>query len=156
MSTLYGNGQDLDLNLKAGSLLLTSTSQYKVALLSDEFTAQLPSSTATARTGIGIVQSFQSAGSEVVKVRVGGISKAICGASVTAGSWVIPYEGISTTTHYGSIQAVPAIGSSITVGTATASSYSNILGFALENGQTNQAISIVVAPHLYDALLLRQ
>lgn len=154
MSTIYGNGQEVDLNLKCGSSLATTTSQHKVCYLSDEFTASIIASTATARTAIGVVQTAQSAGSAVVGVRVSGISKAYCGASITAGFWVTAYEGVSTTSHYGDIQAVSALGASMSVATASVTAYRNILGFALENGQTNQAISVVLMPHLYDANLL--
>jgi hypothetical protein len=122
--------------------------------MSDEFTAALIASTATARQALGIVQTAQSAGSSVVGVRVSGLSKAICGASITAGQWVCAYEGVSTTTHYGSIQGIPALGASMSVATASVTSYRNILGFAVENGQTSQAISVVLMPQLYDANLL--
>ena len=154
MSTILAVGNEYEYSMKAGATIRTSTAQYKVGYIEDEETFDTIGSTATARTAFGVNQSEMSANSIVCLVRRYGLSKVICGGSVTAGQYVVAYEGVSTTTHYGSIQQVGANGTPITAATASVSAQHTVLGVAIENGQTDQAIYIDLNPQLYDQCLL--
>jgi hypothetical protein len=149
-----GVGNEYDFTMDAGAEAKTTTSQYKVGVVSAAHTFNIVSSTATARTAIGINQSYMTSGSVMCKVRTHGLSKAYCGDSVTAGQWIRAYEGVSTTSRYGTIQGLPAAGASISVATTSVTSYSNVLGWALDNGQTGQAISVYLNPYQIDESLL--
>jgi len=153
---LKGTGSDLDISLKAGSSLKTTTAQFKVCGMensstTDDFTAYMAdagaavSNTNTARRAIGIVQTYPSSGSAEVSVRIHGLSKAVCAGSVSAGDFVAAYEGASTTTFPGHI--VRANAAAETVLTTTVAKV--ILGRALETGQTNSVISVFVNPAPY-------
>ncbi len=132
----YANGQEYDLTFKCGTTVITTTSQYAVCYISASGTVDVVSSTATARKAIGVIQSFQSAGSLNCNVRLHGVSKVFCRDSITAGYAVFAYEGVSTTVGYGCID----------MNAASVTSETHTLGFALEDGQTAQAISIFVNP----------
>jgi len=146
MSARAEVGGEYDINFAVGAGLATDTgSQFNVCYISASNTVAKISTTATARSAFGIVQSYQSSGSAVVSVRRRGLSRAVCGASVAAGDWVTAYEGISTTTHYGHVQAL-ATGASITAATASVSAFRVVLGQALEAGSTNGVITIDLQP----------
>lgn len=145
---LRGNGKDYDASLKAADSLRTSTVQYLAVGLSEQtaidFTAGLTnagtsgSNTITGRSVIGVNQTMMSAGSTELSVRMLGISKAKCAASIPAGAIVSAYDGVSTTTFSGHIQA-------FSFGTvATATNAQRILGIAMENGSTNTVVTIFV------------
>src|SRR3990167_962776 len=114
---LVGNGLEYDKTFLAGASLRTTTSQYLIAGIeststSADFTVYLtgagstPASSITSRSAIGVVQSYQSSGSTEVTVRMFGISKAKCAASIACGSFVVAYEGASTTTFAGHLSAL--------------------------------------------------
>ena len=136
----YGNGQEYDLTFKCGTTVITTTSQYKVCYISSSGTVDLINTTATARTAIGVIQSYQSAGSIACTVRLHGVSKVYCRDSVTAGLAVFGYEGTSVTGD--GVGCIDMKAASITAET-------HVLGFALEDGQTGQAISIYVSPGMF-------
>ena len=88
---------DYDVTLLAGATLKTTTAQYAVAGMTPDgnfvdYTANItngggsPSDTNTSRRAVGIVQTYPSAGSNEVTVRMHGLSKARCAASITAGA----------------------------------------------------------------------
>jgi len=150
---IRGNGSDYDISLNAGSSIQTSTSQYLVVGIEDtstsvDATAYLSnagaalSSTITARMALGINQTYMSSGSNEAAIRVQGISKAKCAAAVKAGAFVTAYEGASTTTFAGHVQAF-AVGTVL-----TATSARVILGRALESGATNTVISVLLSPSI--------
>ena len=147
---IHSNGNEYDLTMKAGPGINTSTSQYKVVGMgwdttSADWTAYMAdyntalADTMTARGALGIQQDYLSASSEYCRVRVMGLSKAICSASISAGDFVVPYEGASMTLHFGDI-ATLALATTITTAV--------ILGRALEDGSSNTVISIIVQPSL--------
>lgn len=160
---ISGNGREYDITFIPGSDLLTTTSQFLVV-------GMAPTSTVANRTvflagsggvgatmcadgAIGINQTMLSSGSLDCNVRMFGISKAVCAESIAAGSFVMAYWGVSTTTMAGKIVQVDnAV--TITAATASISAQTVILGRALENGSTNSVISVFVNPQLYDRSLV--
>lgn len=163
---LRGNGNDFDVSFKIHASVATSTAQYKLvgmesSTTTEDFTVAITDAgaaiadTGTARAAVGIVQTFPSAGSTEVSVRLHGLSKARCAAAVTAGDFVSAYEGISTTAFSGHI--VPFVASayatsvSISI-TTVAVAQAVVIGRALEDGTTNTVISIYVNPQLQELL----
>jgi hypothetical protein len=160
---ISGIGKEYDVPMKAAATLKTTTSQYSVvgmgwATSTVDWTAYLTdngtglSDTMTSRGAIGINQTYMSANSEGCTVRMFGISKVKCAASIAAGDFIRAYEGVSTTTFPGYVQSV-AFGS-ITVGTTSISAGIVVLGRALEDGSTNTVISAMINPQLYDVNLI--
>ena len=159
MGAIMGNGNEYDINMKCSDQMKTSTSQYLLVGIAPtstnaDFTGYLTDNgvalndTMTARHALGINQSYLSATSEVMKVRMFGIAKAKCAAAVVAGDFVKAYEGISTTTFAGHIDAVAA--GSCAAGTMSITSFHVVLGRALEDGVTNTVIQIFLNQQLYD------
>lgn len=158
---ISGNGREYDITFLASSSLKTTTSQYMAVSMipgtstTDDrevqvaFVADAAAQSVSAHWAIGINQSYLSASSDNCTVRMFGISKAICGASVAAGSFVVPYRGASTTSRIGCIQQLV---SGVSVGCATASigSHLVVLGRALEDGSTGTVISIFVNPQVVE------
>ena len=151
-----GNGLNLDLTLKAGTSVSTSTSQYLCVGESETTTAadftvivtndSTAAGTMAARFCIGINQTKMSTNTDVCNVRVAGVAKAKCASSVAAFSWVKCYEGGSTTTFRGHIDQV-VLGETFTA--MTTSAHQCVIGRALENGSTNTVIEILLAPQLF-------
>jgi len=168
MNTIAGNGKEYDINMVAGSSLLTTTSQYKVVAMVPNtttaanytaqmaFTADLAAQSTSAHHAVGICQTnmMSASGSNICSVRVFGLSKAVCGASVQAGSYVVPYRGVSTTSRGGCIQEAGHSGVSCTSATQSTTAHITILGRALQSGSTGYSILIMVNPQLYDKNLL--
>lgn len=161
---IKGLGNEYDITLKAGASCKTSTSQYLCVgawptTTSGDFYGYITNdSTAAGTTNsyafIGVNQSnMMSSGSESMSVRMFGVSKVKCSASVPAYSFVVPYAGASTTTRRGQIAAI-ASGVSITVATASTSSHTCVIGRALEDGSTGTVISVFINPQLYDRNLI--
>jgi len=156
-----GNGREYDITLNAGGALRTTTSQYMVvgmvgATTTTDRLAELcdgsntyGSATATSYSAIGVNQSYMSANSEICSVRMFGVSKVKCAASVAAGDWLVAYAGISTTTFPGYVVTL-ANGASIGCATASISSQYVILGRALEKGSTNTVISAFINPYMVE------
>jgi hypothetical protein len=152
-----GNGQSVDVAFQLGAQLKTSTSQYKTVAIagqttSADFTVELTGQTntvatptAASRSAIGVMQEYNSAGSTQANVRLFGVSKVVCADSVTAGDFLVSYEGISTTTMAGRVVAI-APGLSTLAGTTSITSFRVVLGRALESGQTNTVISAFINP----------
>ena len=160
---ISGVGNGIDVSFIPGSDMLTTTTQFLVV-------GMAPTSTVANRTvflagsggvgatmcadgAIGINQSYLSSGSQICTVRLLGISKAVCAESIAAGSFVMAYWGVSTTTMAGRIVQVDN-GVTITAYGASVSAQTVILGRALENGSTNSVISVFVNPQLYDRSLV--
>lgn len=161
---IMGNGTEYDQTFDVGASVKTSTSQYLcvgawATTTSTDWTVFITNDSTSAGTTnshafVGINQTGgMSASSTKCKVRLHGISKAVCSASVPAYSFVVPYNGASTTTRRGQIQAI-ASGASITVATASISSQTVIVGRALEDGSTGTVISVLVNPQVYDRNLI--
>jgi len=163
---IQGTGFSLDVTFKAEASLRTSTTQYMAVGMvpgtttTEDYTVALCGFTAaaltavapatvTAKFAIGINQSYLSSGALECSVRLFGLSKAICAHSIGAGSWVIAYNGISTTVMAGKIQQL-LDGATATAYGMTATSQVTILGRALESGSTNSVITIFLNPHLND------
>ncbi len=156
---IKGIGLEYDLTLKPQGRLLTNTSQYLVVGMSPtstnaDFSAYLTNAgsatadTITARNAIGINQTEQlSASSQDCAVRLLGVSKAKCAASIPAGAVVQAYEGASTTTFAGHI-----VTATEHTATGTAAVNGVILGRALEKGSTNTVISVFLNPHRHDVV----
>jgi len=162
---IHANGREYDISLIPGDQILTTTSQYLlVGMVAGTTTADravelcgqtntVGTPTATSRHAIGINQSHLSSGSSVCDVRLFGVSKAICSASITAGEFLVAYEGASTTTRAGQIAPI-ADGASISAATASIAAHSVVIGRALEDGSTNTVISVFLNPQLYDQNLI--
>lgn len=149
---ISGIGREYDVSFLAASTVKTSTAQFKVVGMpmhtaSTCWTVYLCdngadlSDTICARSAIGIVQDLPSANSEVVTVRMFGLSKALCAESIAAGDPVKAYEGISTTTFAGAIAKMT---------TSTHAAQQIVLGRAMESGSTNTVITIMVNPVLIE------
>jgi hypothetical protein len=163
---LSGTGKECDISYLAGSSLKTTTSQYRVCGVEDtstsaDFTAYLtgagstPASTITSRSAIGINQTHLSATANECAVRVLGISKAVCAASIAAGAFIVAYEGASTTTRAGQIVAVTesVFPTSVVLSmTSLAVARQVVLGRAMEDGSTNTVISVLLNPQLYSQI----
>ena len=162
---IHANGREYDISLVPSDQLTTVTSQYLVVgMVAGTTTADravelcgqtntVGTPTATSRHAIGINQSYLSSGSTICDVRLFGVSKAKCSASITAGEFVVAYEGVSTTTRAGQIAPI-ADGASISAATASIAAHSVVLGRALEDGSTNTVISVFLNPQLYDQNLI--
>jgi len=157
-----GIGREYDVPFKIGANLKTTTSQYMaVAMVPGTSTAvdwtvegasnsaTVGVATSTARHAIGICQDALSAGSTRCTVRMFGLSKVICGDSITAGEWICADWGVSATIVEGGVVAVD---DAVTCSAATQSitSHVTILGRALEKGSTNTVITAFINPQLYD------
>jgi len=121
-----GSGDTLRKSYIAGATARTTTSQYGVAYLSAADTASIINTNTS--HPIGIIDSYQSSGSGAVSVIVHGPAKAYAGASIAAGSLVMP-------------QTATAL-----VITATATLTAYILGRAESAASTIGAITIYVNP----------
>jgi hypothetical protein len=161
---IWGEGNCIDITLKCGNYTKTTTSQYKVVGMGGttsnaDFTAflannaQVLNNTNTAYMAIGINQTYLSASSESMQVRVAGVSKAYCESTICAGDFVGAYYGISTTTYAGAIFSITrAIETNVTTSVYGLSIPVQFvcLGRALQYGETATYISILVQPSLYD------
>lgn len=128
-----GNGQETRISLKVGSTAATTTSQYKTCYISAALTGSVVNT--TTNYPIGIIDSYQSASSAVMQVIVHGPAKVYCAASVTAGDTVYS-DGA------GAVQTR-------TSAATTTTQDSDQLGWAMESGSTNSAITIFVNPVKY-------
>ena len=164
--SIYGYGNNLDITCKLDSSLKTTTSQYAVVGMvpgsstSENFTVciagqtgTMADATAAAYHAIGVLQTYQSSGSENGTVRLFGVSKATCAESIAAGRFVMAYWGASTSTRAGQIVSVDN-GVSCSAATPSIPAHAVILGRALSNGSTNSVITIIVNPQLYDMALV--
>ncbi len=159
-----------DITMKPSTYMATTASQYRVvgvvgATTSAEFTgylanyAQTLNRTATARHAIGINQSYLSSSSETMQVRVMGKSKVICESTISVGDWVVPYEGTSTTSHYGTVISLnleDATNQTASVYETSAATWGIVLGRAMEAGVTASVIEVMLNPQLYDCELWGQ
>lgn len=161
-------GTGLDKTFKAGAALKTTTSQYLLVAMcgntaSADYLVELCDSagntyagaTAAAFYAIGVNQSYMSSNSEICSVRLFGLSKVKCAASVTAGQFIAAYAGASTTTFAGYVAQVPD-GASIGCATASISVHYVIVGRALESGSTNTVIEAYINPYMVDAKTMRE
>lgn len=155
-------GNSYDINLKAGATLLTTTSQYKVVGMeptstTGDLTGYLAnnntatSNTNTARHAVGINQTYLSSTSEVCTVRLHGVSKVVCAASIPAGAFLVAYEGISTSTRAGQVSPVV---NGITFTALSLTVNRVVLGRALEAGSTNTVIHAYINPQLMEGSYL--
>lgn len=131
MSGYIGGGVQ-DHTFIAGASMKTSTSQYAPVYLSAGNTVNL--ATASTDLVIGVNMSYLSASSESCNVRLQGIAKCYCNASVTVGQPV----GAAALTKI----------ANVTIAGITTTAFYGVLGFAMESGSTNQAISVFVQPHV--------
>jgi hypothetical protein len=150
-----------DVTMKCDDNMKTTTSQYMCVGFAGGTTTLSRFGQVTGDTGtyaeptgasnyaIGINQSYLSSGSEDFTVRMLGYSKAVCADSVTAGSFVRAYQGISTTSMIGRIVEVTDRATS-SAATMSLCSHTVILGRAMENGQTGSVINVFLNPQLYD------
>ena len=159
MGAIMGIGNEYDVNMKCSDQMKTSTTQYLLVGIAPtstntDFMGYLANNgvalndTMTARYAIGINQSYLSATSEIMRVRMFGIAKAKCAAAIVAGDFIKVYEGVSTTTFAGHIDAVAA--GSCAAATMSVTSFHVVLGRALEDGVTNTVIQVFLNPQLYD------
>ncbi len=157
-----GTGQFFDVTLKAGASVKTSTSQFLCVgagwtSTSTDWTALITNDSVTAGTinahaFVGVNQSgAMSAGSESMNVRMAGVGKVKCAASVQAWSFVECYNGASTTTFRGHVQQIAA-GETFTA--MTTSAHMVVVGRAFESGSTNSVITIMIMPTLYERNLV--
>lgn len=163
---INANGREYDVTFKAGDKMLTTTSQYKCCSLTPDTTTSYDrtvemcgqsgtniDATMSSDFCIGINQTYLSAGSDCCSVRLFGVSKAYCAESISSGSFVAAYSGVSTTTMNGRIMQID---NGVTVSSATHSICAQmvILGRALENGSTGTVISVFINTQLYDRSLV--
>lgn len=166
MGAINGIGKEYDITMNPGANLLTTTSQFSLVSLvggtsTADRTVELCGNTGTYGTptaasyfAIGVNQSYLSASSVDCSVRLFGISKVVCAASIPAGSFIKAYSGVSTTTMAGRVVAI-ANGASISVATASISAQMCVVGRALESGSTGTVISAFINPQIYDQNLIQ-
>jgi len=140
----FGTTFGQDYTMKGSAATLTTTSQWLVCTPATvtgnaDFTVDITNTITAHHRLVGVLQSYPSAGSSTVLVRMTGISRAICSDSVECMQWV----KIDST---GTIKQV-------TEGTAATFTTANvtlvgILGMALENGQTSQTILVDLRPQI--------
>ena len=121
-----GDGSTQYVSFLAGSSAQTTTSQYSVGYISAANTVSVINTNTS--NPVGIIDSYQSAGSQTVRVITAGLAKAYAGASIAAGSLLMPQTGTAL------------------VITAAATITSKIIGTALEAASTNGALTINVHP----------
>lgn len=159
---IYGNGVCVDYTFKITDELKTTTSQFMCVGQAPDTTtasdktvslcgvgASISAATGASFHCIGIVQSYQSATSEVATVRLFGIGKATCAHSIPAFAYVMAYHGISTTAMAGKICAIRDA-ASCTVATTSITAHCTVLGRSLEAGSTNTVIEVFINPSMYD------
>lgn len=135
---IYANADTQRLTFKAGSNAKTSTSQYKIGYISDSMTVSVVNTTTAYKNIIGVIDTFQSSGSEALSVVVSGLGKVYMGTSCTAGDPLVANSvGNATPLTAYTITA-------IITGTAAISNTNVILGTALQGGITNGAMSCFV------------
>jgi hypothetical protein len=122
----------------AGANARTTTSQYMVAYLSGSMTASVVTSLGAQPLAIGIIDSFQSSGSQAVSVIVHGLAKGYMADSCTAGRPLVPSTA-------GTLQpllqyTLTSIGTGTTLLTCT----TTIIGTALQAGRTAGAMMVFV------------
>ena len=152
---IKGTGNEFDKTFDAGASVKTSTSEFlcvgaasttadKTVIITNDSTT---AGTAAAYNVYGINQmNAMSASSAYCRVRMFGVSKAICAASIAAHDPIAAYRGVSTTTRRGQIESV-AFGNTQTANITSTNFF--ILGRALEDGSTNSVISVFVNPTPY-------
>lgn len=129
----------------AGSNMLTTTSQYAVvgmntASTTSNFTFSVLDTTTTHAFALGINQTFLSSGAaSSCNVRMLGISKAIAGGTITAGSPLVP-SGAGR---------VVVLATGVTATAVSTTSHIRTIGWALESAATAGAeLLIFVNPQL--------
>lgn len=137
-----GVGIEYDVSGDISDGLKTTTSQYTCVTINDE-AFYAPTGTASADVAIGVLQSYQSASSEVGTVRLFGVSKVKTKDAVTAGTLVKCSN--STTSYPGYCIAITTTAAGTTT-SATVTSIMWALGYAMETGVTNQVIKVMVMP----------
>ena len=136
-----GSNFGQDFSFTPGPRSLTTTSQYSFACFqtagaAQTFTPDIPNTDNMFSFPAGVIQNRLSAGSAELSVRMDGVTKVICGDSVTAGAGVTLNVGATATGHI----------DTVTQGVQTAATapvlIGAVVGMALEPGQTNQAVEI--------------
>jgi len=132
MASIVGNADTGRVSFSVGTLVNTTTSQYKAAYVSASMTVAI--GTAATDDIIGLIDSFQSAGSDYVSVITHGMAKGVMrtGTSCAIGARVV----------------CDALGTLDTAITNT--SDQTIIGRALTVPATGGAVSVYVNP--YDTL----
>ena len=129
----------------AGTNMLTTTSQYLVVGLNPasttaDFTFTVLDTTTTHAYALGINQTFLSSGAAAqCNVRMLGISKAIAGGTITAGSPLVP----------SSTGRVIVLAAGLTATAVSTTTHIQTIGWALEDAATTGAeLLIFVNPQL--------
>ena len=149
LKTTQGLINDLTMNLD--SVLKVTTSQFKAVILattSSDLTVDAPDSATSAEinASFGILQSYQTANSDVGSVRVYGVSKAYAAAAIQAGDYVTIFPDTIGATCGGYVQTL-----TISAAATATSTTKKVLGIALEDASaTNSAITILVNPQLIE------
>ena len=148
---IKGTGREYDITFNASSALRTTTSQYRVVGVGGTTTnadstvylangGSALNNTTTARWAIGINQTYMSSTADNCAVRLFGVSKAVCAASVGSGDFVTASIADTSTANSGRITPY-------TPGTVLTSTAGNVvIGRALETGSTGTVISVFVNP----------
>lgn len=132
--SIYANADTERISFIAGDNIKTSTSQYKICGITASMTVSVVNTTTAYKNIIGVVDSFQSSGSEVVSVVVSGLAKVFTVISCTAGDPLVSNStGVATPFTSYTITAV-------ITGTAAMSNTNVILGTALQGGITSGAM----------------
>ena len=150
---LLGNGCGWDLNIKIGSavstttLANTETSQYKVAFVQQSTTTDDYSAdylVTTTMVPVGVIQSWQTAGSTHMDVRVAGVTKCYAGDSILAGSPVTWYSKTAGAAESGYVTYLTPTGD-LTGSVAS----KRVMGIALSGAQkTGAALSVLLIPSI--------
>jgi len=115
MSSFIANGTTLRMSFKCGDEVKTTTSQYKVARLTASMTVSI--ATAVTDNVVGIIESMQSAGSEVCSVITHGVARGIMqtATSCAIGVWLVANPTGTLETAITNTTAQIVVGRALTV-----------------------------------------
>ena len=139
-----------------GTAILASTAQYAAVYVvdtttNDSFQVAVVNTTLVEGQAVGINQTLLSTGADVnvsgVRVRFHGISKALAATNTcVAGSWLL---AVGTTTNGGRLKPNVALASMTHTSIITTTSFTNVVGQALQSANTAGAhFAVFVQPHL--------
>lgn len=136
--SVYGNADTERISFIAGSGAKTTTSQYRIGYLYDSMTVCVVETTTSYKNIIGIIDSYQSSGSEVLSVVVHGLARVNMAVSCSAGDPLMS-DSVGN--------ATPLTAYTITAlctGTTQLSNTNVIVGTALQDGYTNGSMMCFV------------
>ncbi len=147
---IRGVGKEYDFTVKISDNLKTTTSQFKGVVMDPTNAADITVSGINTSAGafgarhfLGVLQSYQTAGSTDATVRTLGITKAYAGEAISAGSWVTLIEATLGANTGGMFEKWDLNDASA----GAAPVQRTLAGRILQNAtMTGQAVSILLLP----------